>query len=468
MSKNFRRIIAASTAIVMTASLCGCSDSGYIGTVNGVQIPTGMYLYEVAFNAYNQAAAKIKEDRGDDNSTAEVKVFTETIEGKPASAWLKDTAVEELKRYVAVESLFTEYGLSLSAEDTASINDYIKALDDDLGYYAQYYGIEESSFGEHYENMGISKSSLRSLTENSYKNKYVFLHNYDTDGLTPVPDDEISDYAAENYAVVKYLKVDFTDYQGISLKEEADIDAVRSLAQSWADRYNAGEEWTQIQYEYDLRKAWYDAWVEAEDKYAEEHASTAESLIDGTSTAESPEPASAPDAHATAEAESTAEAVPQTEEAGSDEAPAEDTAVTAPVKPVVNTDDAEYNEYCQKAIDEATAEKKESADDCDKFISKENSSLSEKLTEYVWNAAADSKATLFEDSEANCVYVVVRDNITTKTSWLETQHESILHSLRDDAYNEMLKGIYDNYTVELNDYLINTKYAPEKLKGIGE
>lgn len=460
MSKNFRRIIAASTALVMTASLCGCSDSGYIGTINGIQIPTGIYLYDVIFPAYNQASTKIKEDRGDEDSTAEVKVFSETIDGKSASAWLKDTAVEELKKYAAVESLFTEYGLSLSAEDTASINDYIKTLDNDLGYYAQYYGIEESTFGEHYENLGISKSSLRSLSENNYKSSYVFLHNYDTDGLDPVPDDEISDYATENYAVVKYLKVDFTDYQGLSLKEEADISAVRSLAQSWADRYNSGEEWTQIQYEYDLRQAWYDAWVEAEDKYAEEKSSSE------ASTAEAPAPESAPDAPATAEAEDST----QTAEAASEEAetPAEETAVTAPVKPVVNTDDAEYNEYCQKAIDEATAEKKESADDCDKFISKDNSSLSEKLTEYVWNAAADSKATLFEDSEANCIYVVARDNITTKTSWLETQHETLLHALRDDAYDEMLKGLYDSYSVELDDYLVNTKYAPEKLKGIGE
>lgn len=461
MSNKFRRIIAASTAIVISASLCGCSDSGYIGSIDGMQIPTGVYLYDVCFTAYNEAATKIRDARGDDSSTAEVKVFTETIDGKPASAWLKDTAVERLKRYTAVEKLFTEYGLSLSSDDTTSINDYINTLDNDLGYYAQYYGIEESSFGEHYSNMGIGKSSLRSLSENSYKEKYVFLHNYDTDGLDPVPDDEVNNYAAENYASVKYLKIDFTDYNGLELKDDADKEALKQLAQSWADRYNAGEEWTQIQYEYDLRQAWNNAWSDAEDKYAEEKSSSE------SSTAESaPEPESAPDAPSTAEAgsaEATAEA-----ESSEAEAPAEESAVTAPVKPVVNTDDAEYNEYCQKAIDEATAEKKESADDCDKFISKENSSLSEALTEYVWNAAADSKAALFEDSEANCIYVVVRDNITTKTNWLETQHESILHSLRDDAFDEMLKGVYADYSVNLDDYLINTKYAPEKLKGIGE
>ncbi len=466
MSNKFRKIIAASTALLITASLCGCADSGYIGSVNGLQIPTGIYLYDVAFTAYNEATTKIKEARGDDSSTAEVKVFTETIDGKPASAWLKDTAVERLKRYAAIESLFTEYGLSLSSDDTTSINDYINTLDDDLGYYAQYYGIEESSFGEHYANMGIGKSSLRSLSENSYKEKYVFLHNYDKDGLTPVGEDEINKYADENYAVVKYLKVDLTDYAGLELKEDSDKNAVKVLAQSWADRYNAGEDWTQIQYEYDLRQAWNNAWADAENKYAEEKSSTAEASTQETA----PEPESAPDA-ATTEA-STAETAPQTAEAGSaeaeTEAPAEETAPTAPEKPVVNTDDAEYNAYCQKAIDEVTVEKNESADDSDKFVSKENSSLSETLTEYVWNAAADSKATIFEDTENNCVYVVVRDDITTKTTWLESQNESFLHALRDDAFDEMLKGIYADYSVDLDDYLVNTKYAPEKLKGIGE
>lgn len=453
MSNNFKRIIAASTALVITSSLCGCSDSGYIATINGMQIPTGIYLYDVAFSAYNDAYTKISEDMGDDYTT-EIKVFSETIEGKPASAWLKDTAVEEMKRYVAVETLFDEYGLALSAEDTDNINDYIGSLDDDLGYYAQYYGIEESTFGEHYENMGISKSSLRSLTENSYKENYVFLHNYDKDGLTPVSDDEINSYAAENYAAVKLLKIEFTDYQGISLQEDDEIQAVKNLAQSWADRYNDGEDWIQIEYEYDLRQAWYDAWVDAEDKYAEEK--SGDDLISTTEVSE----LGAENEEGTISSES--------DEAASEDTSDEIVSVIAPEKPIVSTDDTEYNEYCQSAIDAVTVEKMESADEADQFISKESSSLSEKLTEYVWNTAADSKASLFEDSEGNCVYIVIRDDITTKTTWKEAQHESILHKLKDDAFEEMLKEVYSEYTVELEENLINGKYSPEKLKGIGE
>lgn len=435
MSHNYRRFIAASCAIVCAASMTGCSDSGYIGTINGMQIPNGIYIYDLQLTAYNEASSKIKEEKGDSLGTAEVTVFTETIDGKPASAWLKDYALERVKRYVAIESLFDEYGLTLSDDDNNSINDYIKSLDNDLGYYAQYYGIEESTFGEHFENMGISKDTLRKITENSYKESAVFLHNYDKDGLTPVSEDEINSYATENYAAVKLLKVTFTDHQGLSLKDDADKEKIRELAQSYADRANSGEDWVDIQYDFDLRAAQYEAWTDADDSYAEEHSSTAE-------------------AKSTEEAKQTAEA----------EIPAEEIYT----KPIVSTGDADYDKYVQDKIDAATAEKKESAEDCEQYIRKDSSSLNEKLTEYVWNTAADGKATLFENEEENCVYVVVRDDVTTMKTWLETQNEGILHGIKDDAFDELLKSTYDSYSVELNDYLVNTKYAPEKLRGIGK
>ena len=465
MSHNYRRFIAASCAIVCAASMTGCSDSGYIGTINGMQIPNGIYIYDLQLTAYNEASSKIKEEKGDSLGTAEVTVFTETIDGKPASAWLKDYALERVKRYVAIETLFDEYGLTLSDDDNNSINDYIKSLDTDLGYYAQYYGIEESTFGEHFENMGISKDTLRKITENSYKESAVFLHNYDKDGLTPVSEDEINSYATENYAAVKLLKVTFTDHQGLSLKDDADKEKIRELAQSYADRANSGEDWVDIQYDFDLRAAQYEAWTDAEDSYAEEHSSTAEakSTEEAKQTAEATETAEAD--KSTAEVSETAESA-ATAEAGTAEA--ETPAEEIYTKPIISTGDADYDKYVQDKLDAATADKKESAEDCEQYIKKDSSSLNEKLTEYVWNTAADGKATLFENEDENCVYVVVRDDVTTMKTWLETQNESILHGIKDDAFDELLKSTYDSYSVELNDYLVNTKYAPEKLRGIGK
>lgn len=476
MSHKIKKLAAASLAIVCAASMCGCSDSGYIGTVNGIQIPNGMYIFYVAVNGYSEAANKITDELGDSLGTAEVTVFNNTIEGKTASAWLKDHAVEKLRRYAAIEELFTKNGLSLTAEEQTAIDENIKALDDDLGYYAQYYGLPEgiTSFGEHYESMGIGKSSLRLISENSYKEDHVFLNQYDTDGLTPVSDDEINSYITENYAAVKLLKLTFTDYQGISLKDEADIGAVKDLAQAYADRYNSTGDWSEIQYDFDLRQAQFDAWVNADDEYAEMKDGSSEAA-DTSSAAESQSDTSVSTAEAqgdtsgsTAEAQedtSTAEAQSGTAEAAPEETG--NSSGTIFQKPVVNTGDAEYNKFAQDAIDAATAELKD-IDSLEQFIKKDSSTLPEKITEYIWNAPADGKATLFTDEESNCIYVVVRDDATTMESWKTSQHESFLHELRDDAFEELLKGIYQNYVVDLDDYLVNTKYAPEKLRGIGE
>lgn len=474
MSHKFRKLAAASLAIVCTASMCGCSDSGYIGTVNGIEIPNGMYIFYVAVNGYSEAASKIKEEQGDTLGTAEVTVFNNTIEGKSASAWLKDHAVEKLRRYAAIEDKFNEFGLSLTDDEKSKIDSTISSLDDDLGFYAQYYGLSsgESSFGEHYENMGIGKSTLRLITESGYKENAVFMHYYDTDGLTPVTDDEINSYITENYASVKLLKLSFTDYQGLVLKEDADIQEVKDLAQKYADRFNETGDWSEIQYDYDLRQAQFDAWVSADDSFTEEAEGTAE-----PSAQEQPAPATI-EADAASGETSAEAAAPETAEAPADgtadastaEAPAENTEVegdTIFTKPIVTSDNAKYAEYAQAAIDAATAEKKD-ADSCDKFIKKDSSTLGENITEYIWNTSADGKATLFTDDSDNCIYVVVREDITTKDSWKTEQHENILHAIKDDAFDDLLKEVYQNYTVELNDYLVNTKYAPEKLKGIGE
>ena len=276
-------------------------------------------------------------------------------------------------------------------------------------------------------------------------------------------DDEINSYITENYAAVKLLKLTFTDYQGISLEDEADIGAVKDLAQAYADRYNSTGDWSEIQYDFDLRQAQFDAWVNADDEYAEMKDGSSEAA-DTSSAAESQSDTSVSTAEAqgdtsTAEAQSgTAEAAP--EETGNSTG-------TIFQKPVVNTDDAEYNKFAQDAIDAATAELKD-VDSLEQFIKKDSSTLPEKITEYIWNAPADGKATLFTDEESNCIYVVVRDDATTMESWKTSQHESFLHELRDDAFEELLKGTYQNYVVDLDDYLVNTKYAPEKLRGIGE
>ena len=111
-------------------------------------------------------------------------------------------------------------------------------------------------------------------------------------------------------------------------------------------------------------------------------------------------------------------------------------------------------------MDDVDVTKAEKPEDLDQFISKENSTLDEKLTEYIWNAAVDGKATVFEGESA--AYVIVREDVTAKESWEKDNHEAILKEIKSDEYDGLMELTYQNYEIELDEYLVNTKYAPEK------
>jgi hypothetical protein len=347
----------------------------------------------------NNANTEVSEEKAEYGETAEIDdIFKETVDGQDAVEWIKNDTLNSVKRFIAIQRLCEEYGVELTDEQTASIASDVNSLWNDDNYYAQYlYGVD--TLGEYYDSIGVGQDSLKDVYTYNDLSDALFLHYYDTDGITPVTDEEFNEYITENYATVKYIELDFTDYQGISLKTDEEIQEVKDKAQSYADRFNGGESIIDIKYEYDLEQAQNEAQVNAEDAYAEE--------------------------------------------TGDDELP-------------------DYDTYIQEAIDAATADRAESEDDLDTVISKASSSLDEDLTEFIWNTDADGKAVVYETEYS--AYVIIREDITTKTEWKENIKSTVLNALKSDEYEDILKETYADYAVDANDYLVNTKYAPDKIK----
>lgn len=403
MAFSFKKTAAAAMAIICTASMCGCMDSGYIGSINGIQIRNGMYLSYV-MSAYSDGHTEVTEAKSEAGDTSEVAdLYVETIDGKNAKDWIKDEALNSAKRYAAVKTLFNENGLSLTADDTKMVNDYINSMWDNEDMYAQYiYGTD--TMGEYYDSIGIGKDSMKEIQTAQLMEERLFMYYYDAEGEKAVSIDEINAYLKENSANVKYIEMPFDDKYGLNLQEEAEIQAVKDKAQEYVDRLNGGESFIEIQYEYDLQNARNEAAVEAENALEDE---TGEALTD-----------------------------------------------------------EEFDAYIQEAYDSATTEKKATVEELEKVIDKESSSLDEGLTEFIWNLPDDGKAALYTTDDA--VYVVVRDDITTKTDWIEGSKAGILEKLKGDEYRAFLDDAAKSYSVELDDYLVNTKYSPENVKGINE
>lgn len=126
-----------------------------------------------------------------------------------------------------------------------------------------------------------------------------------------------------------------------------------------------------------------------------------------------------------------------------------------------NEDKLTKDEWIKKQVEAANIEKAESEDDLDRFLSKESSSLDEDLTEYIFNAASDGKATVF--AAENSVYLVVKEDITSKTKWKEENNENILKEIKVDDFHNMVDLFGQNYEVTADESLVNKKYGPETL-----
>lgn len=398
---RFKKILAAGAAIVCAAALTGCSDNGYIMNVEGIDIRNGIYLSGV-MSAYGDAYEKVSEAREEQGLTSEVEdLFKESIDGKPVSDWVKEEALNQVKRSVAIQKLCEENGIALSDEETNEINAEINQMWTEESFYAQYlYGTD--TMGEYYDGVGIGKDSLRESFTVSNLYQKLFMHYYGEGGLTPISDADLNTYLKENYASAFVLELKYTDYQGILLTDDDEIDAVKLLAQSYADRINGGESIADIKYEYDLKTAQDEARTDAEDDYPD------------LSEAEKP---------------------------------------------------ATLEEYVQQMVDAATAEKAESDSELFTHIKKESSSFSTEITDFIWGAEANGKAGLFETTN-NSICVIIRNDITTESEWKEENNYDLLSEIKSDEFEDTLKAVYEGYTVNAKENLINGKYSPEKIKGI--
>lgn len=118
-------------------------------------------------------------------------------------------------------------------------------------------------------------------------------------------------------------------------------------------------------------------------------------------------------------------------------------------------------EWIKQQVEAMNITKAESEEDLDRFLSKESSSFDQEVTEYIFNAEIDGKATVFETDSG--VYLIIKEDITKKTNWKEENHENILNELKGDDFQNMVDLFGQNYEVTADESLINKKYGPEKL-----
>ncbi len=239
MNKITKRAAAAVLCGALALTACSCGNSaGTALTIDGTDIPAGIYI-SFQMDALSEAQSVLAEEQPDLDMTAEDFDFkAQTIEGKNAEEWVKDKTVELCRSYIAADRAFDEYGLSLTAEQKAEINQYVNSAWEEENIYAQYiYGYD--TIGAYYESNGVGKNSFKEIQTLYYKQEAIFDHLYKEGGELAVPAEEIKAKILSDYALVLSFEVD----------------PAYGKAQDYVDMLNGGTAFTEVKQAYDKAEA---------------------------------------------------------------------------------------------------------------------------------------------------------------------------------------------------------------------
>jgi hypothetical protein len=270
-----KKLISVILVCIMALSLAGCADIGYTHVIEGQTIKAGIYLY-YEYAAMNDFETEFTEKNPNVDISADgFKFQDQKLDGKDYTQWVQDKALEYCKRYVAINMMFDELGLSFTADEISEMKDEITALwENEDAMLMYYYGIDSTSWGGYYTKRGISKESLTEAYQIVFeKYEKIFHHYYDVGGEKEIQQQQIDEYLVDNYARVRYISVSLLNANGEVATSEEELAKFKELVESYTKRLDAGEKFSDVYKDYqDYLKSQKE--TESEDKDTEDEKET--------------------------------------------------------------------------------------------------------------------------------------------------------------------------------------------------
>ncbi len=224
---KFSALILAAATVLCCAS---CSDTSWAVKSGDKTVPAGVYLGFLT-DGYLTAAYSVTDQNTD--------MFSQKIGDIKVADYIKNSAMDSSKQFLAVEKLFDEYKLSFTDKELTEINTNAKSFWD--------------SYKVYYEDNGCGKQSYEKINLMSEKYQKIFEYYYSEDGKKPLSEKERKEYFSENYAKLKYFTVDYSaHFSGVTDSSEA-TDAqkteLKELTEKYITRLKAGESFDKIKAE---------------------------------------------------------------------------------------------------------------------------------------------------------------------------------------------------------------------------
>lgn len=218
-----RKALALMLCTFTLLSFASCKDTSWVVSSGNESVGAGVYLGYLV-DAYYTAANSVTDTTTD--------MFSQKIGDVKVADYIKNTALENCKNYIVVNTLFDEFELSFSEAEKKNFEESFKSIWENVSSY--------------YEENGCGKESLKKILLNDEKYQKVFEYYYGSKGKEPVSEKERKEYFTKNYAKIKYISVDYSNhFSGVSTSSdasEAQKTELKELAESYVERIKKGED----------------------------------------------------------------------------------------------------------------------------------------------------------------------------------------------------------------------------------
>lgn len=233
----FKKAIAGVLASAMMLSFTSCADTTWVYKTEKSSVSSGVYLAMLTFS-YLNATSSLSASSSDVDAT----VWEQKIGDVAAEDYIKNDSLATAKDYLVVEDKFQEFNLSLSEEETTSVNNDVDSM---WTYMGNFVDMEES---------GISKESFAKYYLNSAKKSKIFDYYYAEGGIEEVKDKELKKFYNKNFIAAKLIAIPTVNDEGASL-EDSEIKKLKKQAKKYQSRLDNGENMDKIINEYNKSNA---------------------------------------------------------------------------------------------------------------------------------------------------------------------------------------------------------------------
>ena len=207
-----KQVIALILAVIMILGVfagCGKKDTGVtmniggekvtienIATIAGIDVPAQLYRYFFMNIKYSY-------DYGDESYW---ETYPEQVE------YVKLSALNYMQNYAATLALAEEYGIEITEEDTAAIEDSINSAIDSAGSYAL--------FEEQLEYSYLTEDLYRELLRVELLSSSVYKYLFNEGGEYYITDEQLAEYIKEEYILSRHILISNDNENKESLIEE--------------------------------------------------------------------------------------------------------------------------------------------------------------------------------------------------------------------------------------------------------